>query len=87
MRELLGQVQRAIEQHLKTGNRVAEMDAHHTIIDLPPIAVVLPADAHRLPAAFGRARFVHATDRFAVRMVCGNNLLAVISQFFFIPLD
>jgi len=82
-----GQIDRAIQQHLKTGGPVAEMYPHDAVVDLPPIAVVLPTDAHRLFAALGRTRLIHAANRLWVRMVGGDDLLAPISEFFFIPLD
>ena len=63
------------------------MDTHHAVVNLPPITVVLPADAHGFFTALGCARLVHAADRLGVRMVVGHNLLASISEFFFIPLD
>jgi hypothetical protein len=63
------------------------MDSHHTVVDLSPIAVVLTSGAHRLDAAFGRTRLVHATDGLWVGMVLGDDLLAAISELLFIPLD
>ena len=63
------------------------MDAHHTVVDLSPVAIVPPTDAHGLLAAFCCARFVHAADRLRVGMVPGDDPLAAISQLFFIPLD
>jgi hypothetical protein len=87
MRKCFRQVHSAIQQHLKTGGRVAEMDPHHTVVDLTPIAVVLPTDPHRLWTALGRSRLIHAADRLGRRMVPGDDLLAAVSEFFFIPLD
>ena len=72
---------------MKAGNRVAEMNSHDTIIDLASAAVVLPADAHGMPTALGRARLVHAADRVGVGMIFDDDLLAAISELFFIPLD
>ncbi len=63
------------------------MHPHHAIVDLTPIAIVLTIGAHRLGAALGRARLVHATNGLAVGMVFGNDLLAAVSEFLFIPLD
>ena len=63
------------------------MNPHNTVVDLPAVAVVLPADAHRIFAAFRRARFVDATDGLRVGVVFGHDLLASISQLLFIPLD
>lgn len=72
---------------MKAESRITEMNPHHAVVDLPPIAVVLPTDAHGLFAALGRARFIHAANRVGVRMVGGDDLLAPVSKFFFIPLD
>ena len=63
------------------------MNPHHTVVDLPAVAVVLPADAHRILATFRRPRLVNATDGLAHGMVFGHDLLALISQLLFIPLD
>ena len=72
---------------MKTGNRVAEVNAHHTIVDLPTVAVVLSTDAHGMPTALGRARLVHVADRFGVGMILDDDLLTAVSELFFIPLD
>jgi hypothetical protein len=85
--ERFRQIDRAIQQHLKTRGPVAEMHPHDAVIDLSPIAVVLPTDAHRLFAALGRSRLIHAANRLRVRMVAGDDLLAPVSESFFIPLD
>ena len=63
------------------------MNSHHTIVDLATVAVVLPTDAHSMLATLGRARLVHATDRLGMGMILDNDLLAAISECFFIPLD
>ncbi len=49
--------------------------------------VEVPMHAHGFFTALGCARLVHATDRLEVGMVARHNLLALISEFFFIPLD
>lgn len=85
--KLFGQIDRAIQQHLKTGGRIAEMHPHDAVVDLSPIAVVLPTDAHRLFAALGRSRLIHAANRLGRGMVGGDDLLAPISESLFIPLD
>ena len=85
--ELFGQIDRAIQQHLKTGRPIAEMHPDDAVVDLPPIAVVLPTDPHRLFAALGRSRLIHAANRLGVRMVGRDDLLAPVSESFFIPLD
>jgi len=63
------------------------MHAHYAVVDLAPVAVVLTAHAHGFVAALRRSRLVHAADRFAMRMVASDHLLAAVAEFFFIPLD
>jgi len=63
------------------------VNRHNRVVDLPAIAVPLAGNSHGRLAAFGRARLVHATDRFGVGVHLGNDLLASVSQFLFIPLD
>ena len=83
----LRQVQATVQQHLKTGRRVAEVNPHNTVVDLPPVAVPLAGNSHGRFAALGRARLVHTTDGLGVGMILGDDLLAAISEFLFIPLD
>jgi hypothetical protein len=63
------------------------MHSHHAVVNFATVSVPLPTDAHRISAAFGRARLVHATDRVGVGVLCGNDLLTSISELLFIPLD
>ena len=63
------------------------MHSHHTVVHFPTVPVPLPADAHRLSAALGRARLVHATDGIGMGMIFCDDLLAPVSEFLFIPLD
>jgi hypothetical protein len=63
------------------------MNADHAVVHLSAVAIPLAANPHRCLAALGRARFVHATDGLGMRMVFGDDLLAAISELFFIPLD
>jgi hypothetical protein len=63
------------------------MNSHRTIVDLATVAVVLSANTHGLPTAFGRAGLVHAADRFGMGMVLRDDLLAAVSELLFIPLD
>jgi len=63
------------------------MNSDHAIVDLAPIAVPLPGNAHGMFAALGRARLVHTTDGLGMGMVPGNDPLAAITQFFFIPFN
>jgi hypothetical protein len=63
------------------------MDSHHAVVQLPAVAVVLSSHANRIVAALADTRFIHAADGFRVSMIPSHNLLATISQLFFIPLD
>ena len=63
------------------------MNSHHTVLDLASIAIVLPGHPNGLLAALRRARLVHATDGFGMSVVVGNDLLALVTQPFFIPLN
>ncbi len=63
------------------------MNTHNTVVDLPSVAIPLAGNSHGRFAALGRARLVHATDRLGVGMILGDDLLAAISEFLFIPLD
>lgn len=63
------------------------MNAHNTVIDLPAIAIPLPADAHGFFTAFGVARLIHAANGLRVAMIPGDDLLTAISELLFIPLD
>ncbi len=63
------------------------MNCDHTVVDLTPVAVPLTTGPNGLVAALGRARLVHATDRVEVGVLCGNDLLAPISELLFIPLN
>ena len=87
IRKIFGQVESTIQQHLKTRGRVAEMHSHRAVVDLPSVAVVLPADADRLFAALGRPRLVDTANGQRMGVLGGHDLLAAISQLFFIPLD
>jgi hypothetical protein len=63
------------------------MNAHHTVVDLPAIAVVLTTDTDRLVATLGGAGFVQTTNRLTMGMVLGDHLLATVSKLLFIPLN
>jgi len=63
------------------------VNTHNTVVDLPPVAIPLAGNSHGRFAALGRARLVHATDGLGVGMILGDDLLAAISEFLFIPLD
>lgn len=87
VRPILGQVQRAVQQHLKAGSRVAQMNADHAVVHLAAIAVPLAPHAHGLPAALGRARFVDAANRLRMSVLLGHDRLTAVTQLLFIPLD
>ncbi len=72
---------------MKAGRCVAEMHPDHAVVDLAPIAIVQPPHPDRFFAAFGDARSINAADRFAMRMLAGDDLLATVAKRFFIPLD
>ncbi len=72
---------------MKAGRRIAEMNAHNTVVHLPTVSVPLPTSPHCLFATLGRAGLVHATDGLGMDMVFGDDLLAAISELLFIPLD
>jgi len=63
------------------------MHSHHAVVHLPPVAVPLPRDAHRVVAALGDPGLVHHADRLRVSMILGHDLLATVVEFFLIPLD
>ena len=63
------------------------MDSHHAVVHLSFVAVVLSSDSHGVLAALTHPGFIHGADGFRVGLVAGHDLLATISQSFFIPLD
>ena len=63
------------------------MNSHHTVVDLTAVAVPLATDPNGLFTALGRTRLVHTADSVGVGVLCGNNLLAPISELLFIPLN
>jgi hypothetical protein len=63
------------------------MHPHHAIIHLPPIAVPLPRDPHRVIATLRSPGLVHHADRLGVGMISGDDLLAAVVEFLLIPLD
>jgi hypothetical protein len=81
------QVEPAIEQHLKVGRRVAEVHGHNTVVHLSAVPIPLATDSDRLFTTLGRPRLIHAPDGIGMSMVLDDDLLAAISEFFFIPLD
>ena len=63
------------------------MHSHHAVIHLPPTAIPLPPDAHRVVATLGGPGLVHHADRLRVSMILGHDLLATVVEFLLIPLD
>jgi len=63
------------------------MHRHHTVVDLSPATIPLAAGADGLVATLGHTRLIHAADRLGMGVLRGHNLLASISELFFIPLD
>src|SRR5260370_1571644 len=74
---LLGQVNFAVEQTLKSRGRVTQMHTDHTVLDLAATAQPLPRGADRLVAALGRPRFIDASDRFRMPVFSCHQLLAL----------
>lgn len=63
------------------------MHSHDAIVDLAAVAIVLSRGAHGFAATLADAGLVHAADGLGMRVVSDHQLLAAVSQFFFIPLD
>lgn len=63
------------------------MDRHDRIVDLAAIAVPLPRDADGFLSALCRSRFVDETDRFVMRIIASDQLLASVSQHLLVPFD
>jgi hypothetical protein len=63
------------------------MHAHHTVVHLAAVPIPLPTDAHGVVATLGRAGLVHTTNGLGMGMISGDDLLAPVSELFFVPLD
>jgi hypothetical protein len=63
------------------------MHSHHAVVHLAPVAVPLPPHAHGVATALARPGLVHHADRLRVSMIFGHDLLAVVVESLFIPLD
>jgi hypothetical protein len=63
------------------------MHADDAVVHLAATAEPLPAGADRLLAALGRSRFIDAADRLGVSVFARNQLLALVADTAFIPLD
>jgi len=83
----LGQVEFTVEQTLKAGGAVAEMDADNAVVDLAATPEPLSGGADGMRAALRRSRFVNAADGFLMSMLAGDQPLTVVPHTRFIPLD
>jgi hypothetical protein len=63
------------------------MHADHAVVNLAATAEPLPTDADRMAAALGCSRFIDAADRLGVGVLACNQLLALVADAAFIPLD
>ncbi len=84
---VFGQVEFAVEQALKAGGGITQMNAYNAVVDFAATAEPLSAGANGVIAAFGGARFVDATNRVGVGMFASDQLLAAVADSVFIPLD
>jgi hypothetical protein len=72
---------------VESWGRIAQVHAHHAVVDLAPVAVPLPPHPHRVAATLGDSRFVDHADRLRVRVIAGHDLLATVVQSLLVPLD
>jgi hypothetical protein len=77
----------SIEQAVKVRRRVIDGNVVDAVLDLASVAVVLTFDACGVFATFGGACFVDTTDGVDVGVLGGDDMLAPVSQFQFIPND
>jgi hypothetical protein len=63
------------------------MHADDTVVDFAATAEPLPGGADRLVTALGRSRFINAADRLGMGVLACDQLLALIAQVGFLPLD
>jgi hypothetical protein len=63
------------------------MHSYDTVIHFALVAIPLSSHAHGVVTALADPRLVHHPDRFGMSVVLGDDLLASIPEFFFIPLD
>jgi hypothetical protein len=61
--------------------------ADDAIIDLATTAQPLPGNPDRMRTAFGRPRLVETTDGLGVRVVAGDESLALVAHAVLLPLD
>ncbi len=72
---------------MKVVAREGDRDIVDTVFDLAPVSVVLPLDSRSVVAALGRARLVNASNRSGIGMFGGDDRLATITKFLFVPND
>lgn len=63
------------------------MHGHNTVVHLPAVPIPLATNSDRFFTTLGRPRLIHAADGIGMSMVFGDDLLAAISELFFIPMD
>jgi hypothetical protein len=63
------------------------MHADDAVVDFATATQPLPSGADGLVAALGGSGFVEAADGLRVRVLAGNQLLAVVAHAGLIPLD
>jgi hypothetical protein len=63
------------------------MHADDAVVDFAATTQPLPSGADGLVTALGRSGFVEAADGLRVRVLAGNQLLAVVAHAGLIPLD
>ena len=63
------------------------MHADNTVVNFATTAEPLPPGTDRVVAALGRSRFIKAADCLSVGVFVGNQLLALVADAAFIPLD
>jgi hypothetical protein len=63
------------------------MHADDAVVNLAATAEPLPRGTDRMVAALGRSRFINTADRLGVSVFARNQLLALVADAAFIPLD
>ncbi len=63
------------------------MHADNAVVDFAATAQPLPSGADGMAAALGGSGFVQATDGLRMRVLAGNQLLAVVAHAGLLPLD
>jgi hypothetical protein len=81
----LGQVKSDLKQTVEVAGRLVDRDVIDAALDLASVSVALTFDASSVNAAFGGSSLVDATDGVDVGVLRGDDMLASVTQFFFIP--